>query len=203
MTRRTGCEAAARRPFVCALSLCILMSFAACGERAAVDDVRAADAAAIVDAESPRDLAGVVSTMMPALERLSGLDRTEAVRVRRQTRDGARAYVAARLDEELPPAERAAVRRTYVALGLLPDTLDLDALLLDLYTELDKFAHTRRARIRRAEAVDDRRELIEPHLPGQFAAAQLFREERRRARQLQRRSRPSERWRLCVVSKNP
>jgi hypothetical protein len=73
--------------------------------------------------------------MMPALERLSGLDRTEPVRVRRQTRDGARAYVAARLDEELPPAERAAVRRTYVALGLLPDTLDLDALLLDLYTE--------------------------------------------------------------------
>jgi hypothetical protein len=135
MTRRTGCEAAARRPFVSALSLCILMSFAACGERAAVDDVRAADAAAIVDAESPRDLAGVVSTMMPALERLSGLDRTEAVRVRRQTREGARAYVAARLDEELPPAERAAVRRTYVALGLLPDTLDLDALLLDLYTE--------------------------------------------------------------------
>jgi hypothetical protein len=41
----------------------------------------------------------------------------------------------ARLDEEMPPAEREIVRRTYVALGLLPDTLDLEALLLDLYTE--------------------------------------------------------------------
>jgi hypothetical protein len=73
--------------------------------------------------------------MMPALERLSGLDRLETLRVRRQSRQGARTYVETRLDEELSPAERDAVRRTYVGLGLLPDTLDLDALLIDLYTE--------------------------------------------------------------------
>ena len=89
----------------------------------------------IVDARSPQDLARVVARMMPALERLSGLDRLEPVRVRRQSRDGARRYVEQRLNEELTPGERDAVRRTYVALGLLPDTLDLDALLLDLYTE--------------------------------------------------------------------
>jgi hypothetical protein len=105
----------------------------ACGDREAGD--AAADASALVDAESPRDLAAAVAEMMPALERLSGLDRIEPLRVRRQSRDGARAYVEARLNEELSPEERDAVRRTYVALGLLPDTLDLDALLLDLYTE--------------------------------------------------------------------
>ena len=46
------------------------------------------------------------------------------LRVRRQSRDGARAYVTERLNEELSPEEREAVRRTYVSLGLLPDTLD-------------------------------------------------------------------------------
>ncbi|HEX2167608.1 MAG TPA: hypothetical protein VHG09_10295, partial [Longimicrobiales bacterium] len=91
--------------------------------------------AAVVDAEAPDDLAEAVEQMMPALERLSGLDRLETLRVRRQSREGARAYVEHRLNEEMSPAERDAVRRTYVALGLLPDTLDLDALLLDLYTE--------------------------------------------------------------------
>lgn len=93
------------------------------------------DPAAIVDAQTPQDLAAVVERLMPSLERISGLDRRETLSVRRQSREGARAYVAARLDEEMPPVEREAIRRTYVALGLLPDTLDLDALLLDLYTE--------------------------------------------------------------------
>lgn len=93
------------------------------------------DSTAVVDADTPRDLAAIVEDMMPALERLSGLDRIETLRVRRQTSDGARAYVETRLNEEMPPAEREAVRRTYVALGMLPDTLDLDGLLLDLYTE--------------------------------------------------------------------
>lgn len=109
------------------------VALAHCGDRNVAPE--AAEASAVVDAESPEDLADVVEQMMPALERISGLDRVETLRVRRQSREGARAYVMARLDEEMPPAEREIVRRTYVALGLLPDTLDLDALLLDLYTE--------------------------------------------------------------------
>lgn len=72
---------------------------------------------------------------MPRLERLSGLDRLEPLRVRRQSREDARSYVAGRLEHEMPIDVREGVRRTYVALGLLPDTLDLEALLLDLYTE--------------------------------------------------------------------
>lgn len=112
----------------------VLIAVAGCGGDSSGGDA-GARSAAIVDASSPDDLAEAVTGMMPALERLSGLDRIETLRVRRQSRDGARAYVEARLNEELSPEEREAVRRTYVALGLLPDTLDLDALLLDLYTE--------------------------------------------------------------------
>lgn len=77
----------------------------------------------------------MVAGMLGRIERLSGLDRTDTLRMRWQTRDAARRYVEQRLDEELPPETLGGVRRTYSALGLLPDTLDLRALLLDLYTE--------------------------------------------------------------------
>lgn len=90
---------------------------------------------AVVDTDSPRDLARMVERILPALERLSGLDRVEPLRVRRQSRDGAREYMRRRMAEEMPPEELDAARRTYVALGMLPDTLDLEALLVDLYTE--------------------------------------------------------------------
>ena len=123
-----------RAPLITACALFVGCAAAGCAD-APDQDVAAVDATAIVDTQSPPDLAGVVEQMMPALERISGLDRVETLRVRRQSRDGARDYVETRLDEEMTPSERDAVRRTYVALGLLPDSLDLDALLLDLYTE--------------------------------------------------------------------
>jgi hypothetical protein len=91
--------------------------------------------AGVTDAGTPPQLARSVAGMMPQLERLSGLDRLDELRVRTQSREDARAYVASRLEDELPPDVRDGIRRTYVALGLIPDTLDLDALLLDLYTE--------------------------------------------------------------------
>ncbi|HEX6135034.1 MAG TPA: hypothetical protein VFZ24_13790 [Longimicrobiales bacterium] len=112
------------------------------------DDAQQRDGAAapVVDADSPRDLARIVERLVPTLERISGLDRREALRVRWQPREEARRYVATRLEHELPPAELESLRRTYVALGLLPDTLDLHALLLDLYTEqvLGYYAPTER-----------------------------------------------------------
>jgi hypothetical protein len=115
---------------LCAIMACCA-AVAACAERAPA----ATDGSAVVDGDSPRELARVVEEMMPALERLSGLDRRETLRVRRQSRADARGYMQRRLAEEMPPDELDAVRRTYVALGMLPDTMDLAALLLDLYTE--------------------------------------------------------------------
>lgn len=89
----------------------------------------------VTDSASPEWLAAIVHDLMPRLERLSGLDRVDVIRARTQSRQDARAYVERRLDQEMPPEVLEGVRRTYVLLGLLPDTLDLRALLLDLYTE--------------------------------------------------------------------
>jgi hypothetical protein len=46
-----------------------------------------------------------------------------------------RAYLIGKLDEELPPARLRGLETAYRLFGLLPDTLQLRALLLDLYTE--------------------------------------------------------------------
>jgi hypothetical protein len=87
------------------------------------------------DEASPPELVRLVAGMMPAIERLSGLDRVDVLRMRYQDREAARRYVEERLSAEMPPERLDGARRTYVALGLLPDTLDLATLLLDLYTE--------------------------------------------------------------------
>jgi hypothetical protein len=89
----------------------------------------------LVDEDTPADLKRAVVALMPSLQRLSGLDQVETLRLRRQSRADARGYVEQRLAQDLPPDLLDAVRRTYVALGMVPDTLDLHALLLDLYTE--------------------------------------------------------------------
>jgi hypothetical protein len=46
-----------------------------------------------------------------------------------------RAYVDAKIEEELPPEEIERLTTAYRLFGLIPDTLDLAALLLELYTE--------------------------------------------------------------------
>jgi len=117
-----------------ALTLSLLLC--ACGGGAPAQQRTTQDVdTMIVDAASPPALARQARELMPQLERLSGLDRRETLRVRVQDRAAAREYVTRRLAEEMPPEVREGVRRTYVALGLLPDTLDFEALLLDLYTE--------------------------------------------------------------------
>jgi hypothetical protein len=104
-------------------------ALAACARSATVER------SAITDDETPAELSALVGELMPRLERLSGLDRTDPVRVRAQDRAAVRGYVEQRLAQELPPEQLAGIRAAYVLLGLIPDTLDLRALLLDLYTE--------------------------------------------------------------------
>jgi hypothetical protein len=91
--------------------------------------------AGVADADSPPELVSLLAGLLPRVERLSGLDRVDVLRLRTQSRADARRYVEARLDSELPPERLDGIRRTYVLLGLMPDTLDLRALLLELYTE--------------------------------------------------------------------
>ena len=80
-------------------------------------------------------LEALVDSLIPGLERLSGLERREPLRMAMQSRDEARAYIERQLDKELPPERIDAIRKSYAALGLMADTLDLRSLLLELYTE--------------------------------------------------------------------
>ncbi|HEU5211072.1 MAG TPA: hypothetical protein VFU06_16870 [Longimicrobiales bacterium] len=92
------------------------------GERAATEDV-------------DPSLEALVDSLIPGLERLSGLERREPLQMAMQSRDEARAYIERQLDREMPPERIQAIRKSYAALGLMPDTLDLRSLLLELYTE--------------------------------------------------------------------
>ena len=89
----------------------------------------------VADEASPADLVAQLAELLPRVERLSGLERVGELRMRRQSREDARRHVEQRLDRDLPPERLDGVHRAYAALGLVPDTLDLRALLLDLYSE--------------------------------------------------------------------
>jgi hypothetical protein len=52
-----------------------------------------------------------------------------------RTRDQVRQYLIRKLDQELPPARLRGLEQAYRLFGLLPDTLQLRSLLVDLYTE--------------------------------------------------------------------
>ena len=80
-------------------------------------------------------LRGSVDELLPRIEALAGLEARGPVRLALRDRAELREYVAARIEEEFPPEELEGIEGAYRALGLVPDTLDLRALLLDLLTE--------------------------------------------------------------------
>jgi hypothetical protein len=86
------------------------------------------------DGEDPA-LRALVDSLITNLEQLSGLSARERVRVATRTKEEVRAFVSGRLDEELPTADLEGIRAAYGLLGMIPDTLDLRALLLELYAE--------------------------------------------------------------------
>ena len=116
-----------RRVEYCTALLIALSCFwsAACRGQASSAQQRAVDPA----------LAAAVDSMLPRLEVLAGLKKLKSVTLAEQSREDVRAYVEKRLADELPPAELEGVRQTYIAFGLIPDTLNLKTLLLDLYQE--------------------------------------------------------------------
>ncbi len=86
-------------------------------------------------ADNAAALEAVVDTLLPRIEQLSGMQSLRPVRIERRSATEVRAYVEGQIADELPPERLDAIRRTYALLGLVPDTLDMRALLLDLYTE--------------------------------------------------------------------
>jgi hypothetical protein len=69
------------------------------------------------------------------VQRATGLDFKQRPKVALRTREQVRAYLIRKLDEQLPPPKLKGLETTYKLFGLLPDTLQLRSLLLDLYTE--------------------------------------------------------------------
>ena len=82
-----------------------------------------------------REMATLVDSLLPRLERLSGLEARDSVRVELRTPAEVRRYVEQRLDEAMPDAVLESIRTVYAMLGLVPDSLPLRDLLMDLYTE--------------------------------------------------------------------
>ena len=80
-------------------------------------------------------LAALVDSLRPEVERATGLTFRSPPRSALRTRDQVRGYLIAKLDEELPPERLRGIETAYRLFGLLPDTLKLRGLLLDLYTE--------------------------------------------------------------------
>jgi hypothetical protein len=87
------------------------------------------------EAKSEQELARLVDSLRGPVERATGLRFTSPPRSAMRSRDQVRAYLIRKLDEELPPARLQGLETTYRLFGLLPDTLQLRPLLVDLYTE--------------------------------------------------------------------
>ncbi|HEY7611998.1 MAG TPA: hypothetical protein VH764_03305 [Gemmatimonadales bacterium] len=86
-------------------------------------------------AKSEQDLARLVDSLRVPVEQATGLQFTSPPRSAMRSRDQVRAYLIRKLDEELPPKRLHGLETTYRLFGLLPDTLQLRPLLIDLYTE--------------------------------------------------------------------
>jgi hypothetical protein len=80
-------------------------------------------------------LARLVDSLRLPVERAAGLRFKAAPRSAMRTREQVRSYLLGKLDDELPPARMRGMETAYRLFGMLPDTLSLRALLLELYTE--------------------------------------------------------------------
>jgi hypothetical protein len=83
----------------------------------------------------PDALNRLVDSLRVPVERATGLEFKSPPRSALRTREQVRAYLIRKLDEELPSPKMRGLTTAYRLFGLLPDTLQLRKLLLDLYTE--------------------------------------------------------------------
>ena len=80
-------------------------------------------------------LARLVDSLRPVVEGATGLKFRGPTPSALKGREEIREYLIARLREDFPPEREEGITAVYRLLGLISDTLDLKALLLDLYTE--------------------------------------------------------------------
>jgi len=82
-----------------------------------------------------QDIVALVDSLRPGVERAAGIRFRAAPTVELRSRDQVRTYLLDRLEKDFSVSRQEGVTAAYRLLGLLPDTLDLRALLLELYTE--------------------------------------------------------------------
>ena len=80
-------------------------------------------------------LARLVDSLRAPVEKAAGMRFKTPPRSAMRSREEVRAYLLRKLDEELTPARLHGLETSYRLFGLLPDTLSLRSLLLDIYTE--------------------------------------------------------------------
>ena len=80
-------------------------------------------------------LAHVMDSLTPAVEQAVGLTFKSPPKSAIRSRDEVRRYLVNKLDEELTPERERGVEAAYRLLGMIPDSVNLRSLLLDLLTE--------------------------------------------------------------------
>jgi hypothetical protein len=83
----------------------------------------------------PETLSRLVDSLRPRVERATGIQFKSQPRSALRSRAQVRTYLLRKLDEELPSSKLLGLETAYRLFGLLPDTLELRPLLLELYTE--------------------------------------------------------------------
>ncbi len=81
------------------------------------------------------DIGAMVDSLRLSVEEAVGLPFKSTPRSEMVSKEAVRTYILGRLDQEFPRARRDGMQAAYRLFGLLPDSLDLERLLLDLYTE--------------------------------------------------------------------
>lgn len=88
----------------------------------------------LVRSSNPQ-LAALAAKLLPDLARRAGLELHKPVRIEERSRAQLERYLRHKLDQELPDSLARVKVQSYALLGLVPDTLNLRAVLLALYTE--------------------------------------------------------------------
>ena len=86
-------------------------------------------------AGSDPELERLVAEILPRIEQVADMPSRAPIRAQRRSRDELRDYLTGRMAKQLPQEELERTELLYQELGLLPDTLELRQLMLDLLTE--------------------------------------------------------------------
>jgi hypothetical protein len=82
-----------------------------------------------------QDIAQLVDSLRPAVERATGLTFRGPTNSAMRSREELREFLLQKLRQEFPPDRQEGVEAVYRLLGMVPDTLDLKAFLLELFSE--------------------------------------------------------------------